>query len=301
MHIAYHMDENSRIEGLRDAASEDPVFSHLHSGTEFADWMLQNLHDKLHVDVVWTEQKSIHKLPLTELKKRGIMVMVTAPWLSREVLTPGVETSAYELPNFSLVEEYADVVETPACQAFVDEYYDGWRKLGKVTISNPHAANTERFKDKYRWPKPKIEMLFCGKETDGETFSLFIEPVLPHYTHINLPSLSHGVDAFQHAGVCVSFGPASYRRAKYMVPSMVYNALASRAFCISDLSLAVVDAFSDSELCIAHGPSGFWELLHRFIKNQEKRDLYINEGFDRVMLEHTYYHRIDSLVRSLNG
>ena len=50
---------------------------------------------------------------------------------------------------------------------------------------------------------------------------------------------------------------------------------------------------------MAQSPEDFWEKIDHFIKNPDDRLEYINRGYNEVINNHTYFHRIRDIFVKL--
>jgi spore maturation protein CgeB len=59
------------------------------------------------------------------------------------------------------------------------------------------------------------------------------------------------------------------------------------------------DVFDDDEIVFAKDPEEFFELVNHYLKYPDERIPYIHRGFNKVVSEHTYFHRVAQILKEL--
>ena len=74
----------------------------------------------------------------------------------------------------------------------------------------------------------------------------------------------------------------------------------SGGFCVSDYVESMAnDVFTNEELVFAKTPEEFEKLVSYYVNNPEERLPYIQRGYESVLRNHTYFHRIADLFNEL--
>lgn len=80
-----------------------------------------------------------------------------------------------------------------------------------------------------------------------------------------------------------------------------FKLLANRCFCISDYVAGLDYLFGEDEcLVLTKTPEEFQERIDYFLANPDDRQGYIDRGYNKVMGEHTYFHRAADMFNNLN-
>jgi hypothetical protein len=282
-------------------------------------------------DIIWTSQSQMPLFPvslLEKIKQNNIILVSRCDWLSEN--TP---PQAYGQPHIfegdiDLVVKYVDLIEHFSCQEFQDKYYDGWRSLGVNILSLPLAADIEIYKPITEWPEPDHDISFCGgylpaKAEDLDNYLLALRgnhsllisghygPWLGRDEEGNFITGKVSLDEvrdilqekesefYQSARICPCISERHSKLVKYEVLERIFKILASRAFCISDPALAIADYFNEDELCVATSPKDFYDKVDYFIENPGATRPFIQKGYDRVLKDHTYQHRVKQLLSTL--
>ncbi|MBI9048054.1 MAG: glycosyltransferase family 1 protein [Anaerolineaceae bacterium] len=79
-----------------------------------------------------------------------------------------------------------------------------------------------------------------------------------------------------------------------------FTATACGAFQITNRSPITNQFFEDDELVSADSPAEFLNLFEQYLPRKDERNNIVNKGLMRVFNEHTYFHRIDKLLRFID-
>lgn len=79
-----------------------------------------------------------------------------------------------------------------------------------------------------------------------------------------------------------------------------FKLLANRSFVISDYIEGLARIFKDDEIVFAHNPQEFKELILHYIKYPNERIPYIQRGYKKVIMEHSYFERVQEVFMNLN-
>jgi spore maturation protein CgeB len=80
-----------------------------------------------------------------------------------------------------------------------------------------------------------------------------------------------------------------------------FKLMANKCFVISDYVCGLDYLFGEDEcLVLTKTPEEFRERVDYFLANPDDRLGYIERGYNKVMNEHTYFHRVHDIFECLN-
>ena len=86
----------------------------------------------------------------------------------------------------------------------------------------------------------------------------------------------------------------------YDIIERPFKILMSGGFCISDYVESMVnDVFINGEMVFAKTPEEFKQLADYYIKNPDERLKYMKAGYESVVKNHTYFHRVAKIFTEL--
>ena len=59
------------------------------------------------------------------------------------------------------------------------------------------------------------------------------------------------------------------------------------------------DVFNNDEIVFAKTPEEFEDKIRHYLRNPEERLPYIKRGHERILKEHTYFHRVSKIFKEL--
>ena len=87
----------------------------------------------------------------------------------------------------------------------------------------------------------------------------------------------------------------------YDIIERPFKILMSGGFCISDYVESMVnDVFINGEMVFAKTPEEFKQLVDYYIKNPDERLQYMKAGYESVVKNHTYFHRVAKIFTELD-
>tara|TARA_R110002020_G_scaffold18912_2_gene65303 strand:- start:614 stop:1660 length:1047 start_codon:yes stop_codon:yes gene_type:complete len=211
-----------------------------------------------------------------------------------------------------------DFVHNHYHENWIKHTHNKWKNIGIKPISLIHAADVFDF-----YLRPPIETLSCDIG--------FVGGYWP-YKAVNLDkylvSLCHPVGEYK----IKIFGSSSWPVVQYLgriAPENVgalfasatispnisephsqdfgydiierpFKILMSGGFCISDYVESMAnDVFTNDEIVFAKTVKEFKTLIDYYIKNPEKRLKHIQSGYESVVQNHTYFHRVSKILSEL--
>tara|TARA_R100001163_G_C5066508_1_gene204976 strand:+ start:2975 stop:4021 length:1047 start_codon:yes stop_codon:yes gene_type:complete len=122
-------------------------------------------------------------------------------------------------------------------------------------------------------------------------------PVVQYCGHISNENVKH---AFRSSLVCPNVSEPHSQDFGYDIIERPFKILMSGGFCISDYVESMAnDVFTNEELVFAKTPEEFEKLVSYYVNNPEERLPYIQRGYESVLRNHTYFHRIADLFNEL--
>lgn len=107
-------------------------------------------------------------------------------------------------------------------------------------------------------------------------------------------------DALASATICPNISEPHSQVYGYDIVERPWKLLSNKCFCISDYVESMdKDVFTNDEIVFAKNPQEFEELIVHYLKYPDERLGYIERGYNTVMSNHTYFHRIISIFENL--
>ena len=107
-------------------------------------------------------------------------------------------------------------------------------------------------------------------------------------------------NVFRSATICPNISEPHSQAFGYDIIERPFKVLFSGGFCISDYVQSMAeDVFDDDEIVFAKDPEEFFELVNHYLKYPDERIPYIHRGFNKVVSEHTYFHRVAQILKEL--
>ena len=211
-----------------------------------------------------------------------------------------------------------DFVHNHYHENWIKVTHNKWKDIGIEPISLIHAADIFDF-----YLRPSIDMLKCDIG--------FVGGYWP-YKAINLDkyliSLCHPVGKYniklfggsdwpvvqylgridsQNVGALFASATISPNISEphsqdfgYDIIERPFKILMSGGFCISDYVESMAnDVFTNNEIIFAKNPKEFKTLVDYYIANPDKRTQHIEAGYNLVVNNHTYFHRVAKIFSQL--
>ena len=105
--------------------------------------------------------------------------------------------------------------------------------------------------------------------------------------------------AFKSATICPNLHEPHSQVFGYDIIERPFKLLSNKCFVVSDNVSGLKQLIPDG-IVYADNPEAFREIIEHYIRNPEDREKYIKNGYDNVMENHTYFHRIHEMFMRLN-
>jgi hypothetical protein len=191
-----------------------------------------------------------------------------------------------------------------------DEFFPEWREAGFEYLSLPNGCNPI-----YQFPQDgKREFDYFLATSYGPDRIImtwrYIKPIFERYNGLWAgPGWGFGIGPIKSDEL-----PALYARAKIVpnplhpfltqhpheISERAFSATACGAFQITDWTPVTEKFFASDELISARGAQEFLEKFEYYVQRPDERNAIIKKGVQRVFTQHTYFHRIASLVEFLD-
>jgi hypothetical protein len=198
---------------------------------------------------------------------------------------------------------------------FVDEFFKNffseWQNSGFKFLSLPHGCNPL-----YHYPREgNREFDFFMATSYGpervEITWKYLKPIFKKYRGLWAgPGWGFGMGGMRSDEL-----PSLYARSKIVpnplarfliqfpseITERAFSATACGAFQISDWTPVTDRFFAPDEFLCVRGEKDFLEKFNYYVANPHERDAIVIKGLRRVFAEHTYFHRIDTLIAFLDN
>jgi hypothetical protein len=185
-----------------------------------------------------------------------------------------------------------------------------WTEAGFKYLSLPHGCNPH-----YQYPldnEKKYDYFIAtsyGPERVNMTWN-YMKPIFEKYHGLWAgPGWGFGMGTIDHQQL-----PQYYSQAKIVpnpmaanlliypmeISERAFSSLACGAFQITDWTPITKKFFAPDELVQVNGRDQFIEKFEYYITRPDERNEIIMKGMKRLYAEHTYFHRIDSLISFLD-
>lgn len=196
--------------------------------------------------------------------------------------------------------------------------HNKWKDIGIEPISLIHAADIFDF-----YLRPPIDMLKCDIGFVGgywpykainldkylvslchpvgkyniKLFGGSDWPVVQYLGRIDSQNVG---GLFASATISPNISEPHSQDFGYDIIERPFKVLMSGGFCISDYVESMAnDVFTNNEILFAKDPKEFKTLVDYYIANPEKRNPHIEAGYNLVVNNHTYFHRVAKIFSQL--
>lgn len=200
----------------------------------------------------------------------------------------------------------------------VEMYYSRWTNaFGIPVLSLPFAADTTVFRPCPPEEQYRSDLCFVGAihRTKQKPFHEYIRPLLDHYTMI---VSGRGWEGWPVRTLALHYGEESRlissaslvpnvhmdlgREVPGMAPNMrAFQSVAGGACVVSDNVPALRHYFSEEEMPVGLTGDDYREKVGYFMNHPEERHRCWLRAYARVMREHTYFHRVQTLFEALGA
>jgi spore maturation protein CgeB len=113
-------------------------------------------------------------------------------------------------------------------------------------------------------------------------------------THINKHVL-------KSAKICLNISEPHSTDLGYDIIERPFYLLSNKCFCLSDYVQSMQeDVFDNGEIPSCKTPEEFFDAINFYINNEGEKQRCINKGYQRIIGEHTYFHRVMKIFQELN-
>ena len=121
-------------------------------------------------------------------------------------------------------------------------------------------------------------------------------PVVQYCGHIPTEMAKH---ALASATICPQLHEPHSTYYGFDMSERTFKLLSNKCFVVSDYVEGLHKLFGD-DLVMAKTADEFKKLIDHYLANPEERNGYILKGYQKVMSEHTYFHRVRDIFNNLN-
>jgi hypothetical protein len=204
----------------------------------------------------------------------------------------------------------------------IENTMSGWQELGVKVAGIPNAADIFEYSLGEVKPEFISDVSYVGGYWPHKAINMnqYLMKILPSaYPQYNFSVKIWGNQGFQlvpeflghidtkhvrhiyrSAKVCPSFSEPHSTKFGYDVIERPFKVLSSGGFCISDYVRSLYDDFfSENQLPVYRNFDEFMFLTETAIKNPADAQKIAAQGRKVVLQEHTYFHRVDALLKRL--
>lgn len=193
-------------------------------------------------------------------------------------------------------------------QLINEKFFSGYQKeLGLKFIQLLHCAD----KTKYTQPvlSPEFDFLWVGNVSHRlTTYKSFIEPLKKEltnfleYTEDNKidPEIIETKQFYSRSFITPNVHTEAQIKYKILLNERVFSSTILGGFQICDNPLAR-NFFNENELVIATEPNDFIEKAHYYITHPDDRIKLIKEMQSNILKNHTYFNRVEAILKALEN
>ena len=208
------------------------------------------------------------------------------------------------LPNYLYIHYHPD---------YIEETHAGWIKKGLRVESQLSGADIFEAHGR-NIPNLRSEVVFIGGywPYKAQTLDKYLIPIcnkhnvkifgnsqwpVPQYCgYIDNDTAN---DILSSSIICPNLSEPHSQVFGYDVIERPFKLLANSCFVISDYVEGLSKLFDNDEIVFAHTPEEFHKLVSHYVKYPNERIPYTIRGFQRVIKEHTYFHRVSQIFERL--
>ena len=110
----------------------------------------------------------------------------------------------------------------------------------------------------------------------------------------------HVKNLFVSAKICPNISEPHSQVYGHDIVERPFKLLSSKAFMITDYVKSMKDNVFGDDVVYAENPSDFKNKINYYLKNEDKRQEMVEKGYNNVMNNHTYFHRVAQFFTELN-
>lgn len=242
-------------------------------------------------------------------KEKGLLRLFT-PVSSYRFPKPGLSEDDHWRLNLAKSGQSVDAYFSMMHESFFAAFQSAWLHAGFRYLCLPFAANP--FKH-YPREAEKIYDYFMvtsfGYERAFLTYQ-YIQPIFKKYHGLwagtdwrfGMGPIPTEETPHYRAQAKIILNPLQHYNRNFAadITERAFTAAACGAFQITNQSPITHLFFNEDELVCAKSPAEFNRLFDYYLQHPEERNQITMKGMQRVFREHTYFHRIDTLLSFIN-
>lgn len=200
---------------------------------------------------------------------------------------------------------------------FLDSTHGYWRDAGIPIHSHMLGADVFDYTNGRSDDKFKSDLTFIGgywpykaQNIDDYLLTLCNDPKYrikifgnshwPVVQYCGFAPMDKAKDILASATICPQLHEPHSTTYGFDMSERTFKLLANKCFCISDYVAGLDYLFSEDECLVLTKSRGeFQERVDYFLANPHDRQGFINRGYNKVMNEHTYFHRVAEMFVNL--
>ena len=202
---------------------------------------------------------------------------------------------------------------------WMSQTHNNWSSEGINVVSMLHGADVFDYIDSEFEDSLKSDVSFIGGYWDYKAKSIdkYLIPLChpvgkynvkifgnqgwPVVQYLGFLPNESVKNVFRSATISPNISEPHSQEFGYDIIERPFKVLISKGFCISDYVQSMAeDVFKDGEVLYAKSPQDFLDLIDHYIKNPEEREEHIEKGYNCVLNNHTYFHRVSTIFENLD-
>ena len=255
--------------------------------------------------------RTMDRTYINQYKKENGLIRLFTPVNSYRFPKPGLSADDTWRLELAKKGQSVDAYFSMMNESFFETFQSPWYQAGFKYLCLPFAANP--FKH-YPREEEKIYDYFMvtsfGYERALLTYQ-YIQPIFKKYHglwagtdwHFGFGPIPTEETPSFRARAKIILNPLQYYNRKYAadITERAFTAAACGAFQITNLSPITHLFFNEDEMVCAKNPDEFNRLFDYYLQHARERNRITMKGMKRVFAEHTYFHRIDTLLSFINN
>lgn len=200
----------------------------------------------------------------------------------------------------------------------VEATHGYWIKEGVPVYSNMCAADVFDYTNGKPKPEFACDIAFVGGywPYKAQIFDKYLIPLCDEQKY-NIKIFGNGIwpvpqycglidnENVKHllasAKICPALHEPHSQKYGFDVSERVFKILANKCFCISDNVEALRHIFKEGEdIIIAKNKGDFIDLVYKYLNDDDQKKIFINNGYNNIINNHTYFHRVRDILVRLN-
>jgi hypothetical protein len=285
-----------------------------------------DMFDRFNPDIFIGQTYNLNRSTINAIKERPHMkvIMKASDWGS---LVDNIDTTKYPIltANEKEIKNILDLHEETGKPDFVhihyhSDYIDGthgyWKQHGIKIESILNASDIFEYINGVKVKELESDLCFVGGYWGykSQTFNKWLIPLCNEYKFKikifgnqawPVPQYCGFIpnemvkNAFSSAKVCANLSEPHSQVFGFDIIERPFKLLSNKCFVISDYVAGLKDIIPDG-IVYANTPKEFYDYIDYFLQNPEKKEEFIQNGYNSVIDNHTYFHRAAQIFGSLN-